>query len=136
MAPEVLDKEKHKKAADVFSLSVILIECFKWGEAYQNTVFKCRWQISSFVQRGKHAEKLYEMRTWLLSSKFWKAGAGGSFRPERSVVLVLNESLLFFQLKMMCVTVDLRGTICPFFLFEQIRRDSEPRCHFYRFVLN
>ena len=33
MAPEVLNKEKYKKSADIFSFGVMLFECFKWGEA-------------------------------------------------------------------------------------------------------
>ena len=53
MAPEVLNKEKYKKAADVFSFGVMLFECFLWGEAYPKAQFKFPWQISSFVQSGK-----------------------------------------------------------------------------------
>ena len=34
MAPEVLNNEKYKKAAGVFSFEVMMYECFKWGQAY------------------------------------------------------------------------------------------------------
>ena len=57
MAPEVLNKAKYKKAADVFSFGVMMYECFKWGEAYPKSVFKYPWQISAFVQAGKRLEK-------------------------------------------------------------------------------
>ena len=61
MAPEVLNKEKYKKAADVFSFGVMMFECFKWGEAYPKAQFKFPWQISTFVQAGKRAGKPAEM---------------------------------------------------------------------------
>ena len=38
--PEVLNKEKYKKAADVFLLAVMLFECDTWGEAYPRALFK------------------------------------------------------------------------------------------------
>ena len=57
MAPEVLNQEKYKKAADVFSFGVMMFECFKWGEAYPKAQFKFPWQISSFVQAGKRPSK-------------------------------------------------------------------------------
>ena len=57
MAPEVLNQEKYKKAADVFSFGVTMFECFSWGEAYPRSQFKFPWQISSFVQAGKRVER-------------------------------------------------------------------------------
>ena len=40
MAFEVLNKEKYKKAADVFSFGVTLPECFVWGDASSKAQFK------------------------------------------------------------------------------------------------
>ena len=57
MAPEVLNKDKYKKGADVYSFGVTLFECFKWGEAYQKTLFKYPWDIVSFVNGGKRIVK-------------------------------------------------------------------------------
>ena len=52
MAPEVVNNPKLKKIVDVFSFSVILIECFKWGEACPWALFMFPWQIVAFVQSG------------------------------------------------------------------------------------
>ena len=73
MAPEVLDKEKYKKPADVFSFGVMLYECFAWGDAYPKATFKFPWQISSFVQAGKRLERPAEMRedVYRLVSSCW-----------------------------------------------------------------
>ena len=57
MAPEILNKEKYKKPADVFSFGVMLFECFKWGEAYPKTVFKYPWDVVSFVSGGRRVDK-------------------------------------------------------------------------------
>ena len=40
MAPEVPNKEKYKKPADVYSFGVMLYECFVWGDAYPKDLFK------------------------------------------------------------------------------------------------
>ena len=53
MAPEVINKQKYKKPADVYSFGVMMFECFKWGEAYPKAQFKFPWQISAFVQSGE-----------------------------------------------------------------------------------
>ena len=61
MAPEVLNKQKFEKSADIFSFAVTMFECFKWGDAYPTSAFKYPWQISSYVQRGKRLERPAEM---------------------------------------------------------------------------
>ena len=53
MAPEVLNQEKYKKSADVFSFGVMLFECFKWGDAYPKALFKYPWDIVTFVTSGQ-----------------------------------------------------------------------------------
>ena len=53
MAPEMLNKAKCKKGADVYSLGVTLFECLGWGDANQKQRFMFPWQISYFVQRGE-----------------------------------------------------------------------------------
>ena len=74
MAPEVFNKQKYKKAADVFSFGVMLFECSKWGDAYPKSQFKFPWQISSFVQAGKRLERPREMSTEVfgLVSQCWR----------------------------------------------------------------
>ncbi|ELP89213.1 serine/threonine protein kinase, putative [Entamoeba invadens IP1] len=53
MAPEVLSREHYKKSADIFSLGVTMLECFKWGEVYPKSEFKFAWDIVNFVTNGK-----------------------------------------------------------------------------------
>ena len=53
MAPEVINKAKYKKAADVFSFGVTMYECFTWGEVDLKAVFRFPWQVSAFVQSGR-----------------------------------------------------------------------------------
>ena len=54
MAPEILNKERYKKATDVYSFAVTMYECFKWGDAYPTMLFKFLLQFSTFVLDGKH----------------------------------------------------------------------------------
>ena len=37
----MLNKEKYKKAADVYSFAIMMYECFVWGDAYPKALFKC-----------------------------------------------------------------------------------------------
>ena len=53
MALEILNKEKYKKTADVYSFGVMLYECFVWGEAFPKTLFKFPWDVVGFVASGK-----------------------------------------------------------------------------------
>ena len=53
MAPEIINKAKYKKPADVFSLAVMLFDFFVWGEAYPKSVFKLPWQVSAIGQAAK-----------------------------------------------------------------------------------
>ena len=52
-APEVLDKAKYKKPADVFSFGVMLFECFTWGDAFPLEQFKNPWDVVSFIIAGR-----------------------------------------------------------------------------------
>ena len=56
MAPEVLNKDKYKKAADVYSFAVMTFECFKWGDAYPKEMFRFPWDVVSFVSSGRRVE--------------------------------------------------------------------------------
>ncbi|ELP88716.1 tyrosine protein kinase, putative [Entamoeba invadens IP1] len=57
MAPEILNKEKYKKAADVYSLGVSLFECAIWEEPFPKIRFKFAWDIVDFVVSGKRLKK-------------------------------------------------------------------------------
>ncbi|ELP90450.1 protein serine/threonine kinase, putative [Entamoeba invadens IP1] len=55
MAPEVLDKHKYKKAADIYSFFITMLEIFIWEEVFQKDVlrFKFAWDIADFTSAGK-----------------------------------------------------------------------------------
>ncbi|ELP86152.1 protein serine/threonine kinase, putative [Entamoeba invadens IP1] len=55
MAPEVLDRKKYKKAADVYSFAVTMFEVLGWCEAFDKNDerFKFAWNIADFTSAGK-----------------------------------------------------------------------------------
>ena len=53
MAPEILNKERYKKSADVFSFAITMYEVFIWKQAYPKDQFKFPWNIADFVSEGK-----------------------------------------------------------------------------------
>ncbi|ELP92440.1 protein serine/threonine kinase, putative [Entamoeba invadens IP1] len=57
MAPEVLNKQHYKKAADVFSFAVTMYECFAWENAYPNDLFKFAWSIADYITGGQRRPK-------------------------------------------------------------------------------
>ena len=79
MAPEVINKEKYKKPADVFSYGVMMYECFKWGDAYPRSVFKYPWDIVSFINAGKRLARPRGMddEVYAIVSRCWLDEANG-----------------------------------------------------------
>ena len=57
MAPEILNQEKYKKPADIFSFAITMLETLKWAPAYPRADFKFPWLVSAFVQRGCRLER-------------------------------------------------------------------------------
>ncbi|ELP95339.1 protein kinase, putative, partial [Entamoeba invadens IP1] len=55
MAPEILNKQKYKKSADVYSLAMTMFEIVNWEEAFQKSDvrFKYAWDIADFISAGK-----------------------------------------------------------------------------------
>ncbi|ELP93685.1 protein serine/threonine kinase, putative [Entamoeba invadens IP1] len=51
MAPEVLNKEKYKKEADVFSFGMTMYQTFKWNKIYDKTTFP--WIIADKICKGE-----------------------------------------------------------------------------------
>ena len=75
MAPEVLNKEKYKKPADVYSFGVMMYECFAWaGAAYPKELFKYPWDIVSFINAGKRLARPSSMRddVYGLITRCWR----------------------------------------------------------------
>ena len=74
MSPEVLKQQHYKSPSDIYSFSITIYECMKWGEAYSGDLFKFPWKIAEFVMNGKRLDKPSEMRDdiYSLISECWK----------------------------------------------------------------
>lgn len=58
MAPEVLNRQKYKKAADVFSFAIIMLEVVVWSDAYPKKLFPFPWRIADKVANGERTESI------------------------------------------------------------------------------
>ena len=61
MAPEILNRKKYKKTADIFSFSITMLECITWKEAYPKTIYKFAWDIADAVSQGKRPETINQI---------------------------------------------------------------------------
>ncbi|GAB1221391.1 hypothetical protein ENUP19_0080G0029 [Entamoeba nuttalli] len=57
MAPEILQQQKYKKAADIYSFGITMYETFHWGECYPKLLFKFPWAIADFINKGQRRER-------------------------------------------------------------------------------
>ncbi|ELP91765.1 protein kinase domain containing protein, partial [Entamoeba invadens IP1] len=53
MAPEVLNREKYKKPADVYSFAITMLECLIWEDAFSKVLYPHPWCIADDVAVGK-----------------------------------------------------------------------------------
>ncbi|KAL7721961.1 Tyrosine kinase [Entamoeba marina] len=74
MAPEILDKNKYKKPADIYSFSITIYETIIWDDAYPKSQFKFPWCIADFVTYGERLQKLDPINEILYSliDNCWK----------------------------------------------------------------
>ena len=74
MSPEVLNKQHYKKSSDIYSFSITIYECMKWGEAYPKELFKHELDIANFICKGKRLQKSSDMRDdiYSLINECWK----------------------------------------------------------------
>ena len=74
MSPEVLNKEKYTKSADVYSYAITMYECLNWGECYPKSEFSKPWDIANYVSQGKRRPRGEEMSSeeYKLISESWK----------------------------------------------------------------
>ncbi|ELP88684.1 protein serine/threonine kinase, putative [Entamoeba invadens IP1] len=61
MAPEVLNKEKYTKGADVFSFAISMYEVFIWKDPFPKDKFIFPWSIADFISAGKRFERPEEI---------------------------------------------------------------------------
>ncbi|ELP91473.1 protein serine/threonine kinase, putative [Entamoeba invadens IP1] len=53
MAPEVLNRKKYKKPADVYSFAMTMFEVFLWEFSFKEEQFKYAWSIADYTSNGK-----------------------------------------------------------------------------------
>ena len=58
MAPEILDRQKYKTPADMYSFGVTMYAAFRWGEVFSRTIFVFPWDIASFVLAGNRPQRV------------------------------------------------------------------------------
>ncbi|ELP86393.1 serine/threonine protein kinase HT1, putative [Entamoeba invadens IP1] len=57
MAPEILQKQKYKESADVYSFAMTMYEIFIWGEAFPREMFRYPWEVVNFITGGRRLDK-------------------------------------------------------------------------------
>ncbi|ELP83546.1 protein serine/threonine kinase, putative [Entamoeba invadens IP1] len=73
MAPEVLNQEKYKKEADVYSFAITMYECFGWKEAFPKNIYKFAWDIADSIAIGKRPKlDVFNEQQKLIIEKAWK----------------------------------------------------------------
>ena len=94
MAPEILNKKRYKKAADVYSFAITMYEGFIWNNAYQGEIFKFPWKIANFVCEEKRLEKPSEIKDdyYELITKCWQQEP--KERLEISAIITQLETML------------------------------------------
>ncbi|ELP90574.1 serine/threonine protein kinase HT1, putative [Entamoeba invadens IP1] len=92
MAPEVLKRDKYKKAADVYSFALTMYECFGWCFAYDNDDFTYPWKIADFVTRGLRLPKTSDMSNeqYNILSLSWKQCPNDRIEIEEVVNMLEN----------------------------------------------
>ncbi|ELP89452.1 protein serine/threonine kinase, putative [Entamoeba invadens IP1] len=93
MAPELLNGEKYKMSADMYSIAVTMFELFKWGNAYSEKYFPYPWNVVDFVCSGGRLLKPDKMDQTIFDiiSKAWSHNQAE--RPKVSDLILQLESI-------------------------------------------
>ena len=67
MSPEVLNRQRYSKSADIYSFAITMLEIMIWGEAFSKSQFPHAWNIAFFIVNGKRPTSIdkvenYEMK--------------------------------------------------------------------------
>ena len=58
MAPEILNRQKYKKPADIYSFAITMLELMIWGNSFPANEFKFPWKIAEFVMEGNRPKTI------------------------------------------------------------------------------
>ncbi|KAL7720564.1 Tyrosine kinase [Entamoeba marina] len=92
MSPEVLNRKKYKKSADIYSFAITIYETMTWDEAYPKIKFQHPWSIADFVSKGERLSKPNTMNESIYSliTNCWKQEAKERYSIE-DVIKKLEE---------------------------------------------
>ncbi|ELP89353.1 protein serine/threonine kinase, putative, partial [Entamoeba invadens IP1] len=49
ITPEILERSKYKKPADVYSFAITMLSCFAWDNSFPKTIYPCDHQPTRIV---------------------------------------------------------------------------------------
>ncbi|ELP87138.1 tyrosine protein kinase, putative [Entamoeba invadens IP1] len=58
MSPEVLNRQKYSKGADVYSFAITMLWCITWTDPFPQTVYHYAWSIADDISAGKRPQTL------------------------------------------------------------------------------
>ena len=96
MAPEVLNRKKYKKSADVYSIAITMLECITWQEAYPKSMYRFAWDIADAVASGKRPHSINTIEYKELKEiieKSWKQEPSERLTIDNIVALLETELL-------------------------------------------
>ncbi|ELP88535.1 serine/threonine protein kinase HT1, putative [Entamoeba invadens IP1] len=61
MGPEILNKNKYKKSADIYSFAITLLEVLTWVEPFPKEIYKFGWSIADLISIGKRPSTILKL---------------------------------------------------------------------------
>ena len=61
MAPEILNREKYKTAADIYSFAITMLEVMTWRDAFPKEIYKYAWDIADCISCGRRPSSIDEI---------------------------------------------------------------------------
>ena len=95
MAPEILNRDKYKKPADIYSFAITMLEIMIWNDTYPKTLFKFAWSIADFVCQGNRPNTIDEIESENMKKLIefcWNQNPIHRL-PIKEIVLLLEEEL-------------------------------------------
>ena len=89
MSPEMLDRKKYKKAADIYSLAITFLEIMTFDDPFPKTLYKFPWNIADHVSRGLRPILIEQCEE--RAREIIKGAWSQSFEDRPSIKTILNQ---------------------------------------------
>ena len=73
MAPEILNKRKYKKPADIYSFAITMLQIMIWGEVFPKEIYKFAWDIADTVSAGRRPGAIEKVENTTIKNLIEKA---------------------------------------------------------------